>query len=162
VSEHSRSPSFRRATAADQLLLERLCRAYREADHQPLAPELVASALRAALAGDPLAHIWVIEAGGGPVGYLAVTIGFSIEVGGRDAFIDELYLDEAARGRGFGLRALEFAEAECRKLDVRRLCLEVERHNADARRLYERAGFRDHDRFLMSRWLAGDPARLAP
>ncbi len=132
-----------------------MCRAYRDADRQPAATELVAAALGAALAGDPMAHIWLIEDGGEPVGYLAVTLGFSIEAGGRDAFIDELYLDEASRGRGLGARALEFAEAECRKLGVRRLCLEVERHNPGARRLYERAGFRDHDRFLMSRWLSG-------
>lgn len=109
--------------------------------------------LRAALAGDPLVRVWVIELDGAPVGYLALSLGFSIEVGGRDALIDELYLEEAARGRGVGRRALAFAEQECRKLGVRRICLEVERHNQDARRIYERAGFRDHDRSLLSRRL---------
>lgn len=130
-----------------------MCRSYREEDRQPLAPERVARAIDAALAGDPLIHIWLVEEAGSPVGYLAIGVGFSIEVGGRDAFIDELYLDGSARGRGIGTRALEFAEVECRAMGVRRLCLEVERHNPDARRLYERAGFRDHERHLMSKWL---------
>jgi diamine N-acetyltransferase len=147
------TPSFRIAVPPDQALLERLCRDFRLCDRQPLAPELVADSLRAALAGDPLVRVWIIELAGRPVGYLALSLGFSIEVGGRDALIDEIYLEESARGRGHGRRALEFAEEECRKLGVRRICLEVERHNPDARRLYERAGFRDHDRFLMSRLL---------
>jgi GNAT superfamily N-acetyltransferase len=145
--------SFRRAAAADRPLIQRLCRSYREEDRQPLAPERVARAIDAALSGDPLLHIWLIEEAGMTVGYLAVGIGFSIEVGGRDAFIDEIYLDRAARGRGIGTRALEFAEVECRAMGVMRLCLEVERHNPDARRLYDRAGYRDHERHLMSKWL---------
>jgi GNAT superfamily N-acetyltransferase len=149
------SPSFRRATAADRAPLERMVAAYREEDRQPPQPAVVARALDAALSGDPLIHIWMIEAAGEPVGYVALSLGFSLEVGGRDALVDELYLDAAVRGRGLGGRALEFVVEECRKLDVRRVCLEVERHNDGARRLYERAGFRDHDRTLMSRWIVG-------
>ena len=145
--------SFRRAAPADRALLERLCRDYRLADHQPLAPERVAAALQAALAGDPTICIWMIEMEGACVGYLALTIGFSIEAGGRDAFVDELLVEEGWRGRGIGTRAIEFALQECARLGVCRLNLEVERGNPDARRLYLRAGFVDHERHLMSRWV---------
>lgn len=145
--------SFRAPSVNDKALLMHLCRAYREADQQPAADALVDMALDAALAGEPNVRIWLVELAQKPVGYLAVTLGFSIEAGGRDAFLDEIYLEPAARGRGIGTRALQFVESECLELGVQRLCLEVERHNP-AKALYERAGFRDHQRFLLSKRIA--------
>ena len=144
--------SFRAPNRSDKGLLTRLCRAYREADAQPAADELIESALEAAFAGERNVRLWIIELDEKPVGYLAITLGFSIEAGGRDAFLDEIYLDAAVRGRGLGTRALQFVESECAELGVMRLCLEVERHNP-AKLLYERVGFRDHQRFLMSKRL---------
>ncbi|MGH6897119.1 MAG: hypothetical protein ACREJ5_11325 [Geminicoccaceae bacterium] len=47
---------------------------------------------------------------------------------------------------------LGLLEAEARALGVRRLFLEVERHNRVIG-LYRRAGYVDHDRFLMSKFL---------
>ncbi len=150
-----RSPliSFRAPSLVDKALLTRLCRAYRQTDSQPPADALVERALDAALAGDPSVRLWIIELDEKAVGYLAITLGFSIEAGGRDAFLDEIYLEPEARGRGIGMRAIEFVESECVELDVQRLCLEVERHNR-AKQLYERLGFRDHERFLMSKRIA--------
>jgi ribosomal protein S18 acetylase RimI-like enzyme len=47
---------------------------------------------------------------------------------------------------------LELVDAKARVLGVRRVFLEVERHNR-AIALYRRAGYVDHDRFLMSKVL---------
>ncbi|HYP53210.1 MAG TPA: GNAT family N-acetyltransferase, partial [Pyrinomonadaceae bacterium] len=63
----------------------------------------------------------------------------------------EFYLREEARGRGAGRRALEFVEGECRALGVRALHLEVERVNTNAQNLYRRCGFKDHDRYLLTK-----------
>lgn len=106
----------------------------------------------AALAGDPaLGRLWVADDGGAVVGYLAVTFGWSLEFRGRDAFVDELYLAPAYRGRGLGGRALTLAEDACRDAGVQALHLEVERENAVARELYRRRGFADHARILMTK-----------
>lgn len=158
------SVRFRRASASDRTALIRLCAAYRRADMQPEAPERVSAAVDAALAGDELVHVYMIELleesaerGEGAsmlVGYLAVTLGFSIEAGGRDAFVDELYIEPPAQGRGLGRRALELAERLCRELGVQRVCLEVERENARAKKLYGTLGYREHRRHLMSKLLA--------
>ncbi len=87
------------------------------------------------------------------VGYLAVTLGFSLEYRGRDAFIDELFIEPGSRGLGLGREALEIAERYCRECGVRALHLEVERHHQSAFELYRRTGFEDHDRYLMTKWL---------
>ena len=42
------------------------------------------------------------------VGYLVLTLGYSLEYGGRDAFIDEVYIRSSYRGRGIGTAALTF------------------------------------------------------
>lgn len=154
---------FRRAEQSDRDALLGLCAAYRRADAQPAAATLVSRAVDLALAGDPMIHIFMIELledseqpeerASMLVGYVAVTLGFSIEVGGRDAFVDELYIEEAVQRRGLGRRALDFAEQLCRQLDVQRVCLEVERHNDRAKQLYEQLGFADHNRFLLSKRL---------
>lgn len=52
-------------------------------------------------------RIWLIEASSETVGYIAICFGYSIEFGGRDAFVDEFFITEAARGRGLGRIALE-------------------------------------------------------
>jgi GNAT superfamily N-acetyltransferase len=60
--------------------------------------------------------------------------------------------EPAARGRGVGGRVLALVEAEARARGLQRLYLEVEHHNR-ARVLYGRAGFIDHHRYLMSKFL---------
>ncbi|MET0285464.1 MAG: GNAT family N-acetyltransferase, partial [Polyangiales bacterium] len=132
-----------------------LCAAYRVADDQPSAEREVQCAVDDALRGDPLVLIYLIELGQARcAGYLAITIGYSIEVGGRDAFVDELYVEDWARGQGIGTRALAFAEGVCAELRVKRLCMEVEHENPRARRLYEKLGFVAHSRTTLSKRLA--------
>jgi GNAT superfamily N-acetyltransferase len=53
------------------------------------------------------------------VGYIVVTLGYSMEYGGRDAFVDDLFLAAAHRGRGLGTAALAQARAYCVAQGVR-------------------------------------------
>ena len=113
------------------------------------------AALTRLLADDALGRAWVVRAGGGePAGYLVLTLGYSLEFGGRDAFVDELLVRERFRGSGLGKRAIGVAVEACRALGVQALHLEVERANTGAQGLYRRLGFHDHDRYLMTHWLA--------
>ena len=83
-----------------------------------------------------------------------LSLGFSIEHGGRDGFIDDLYLVPAARGMGLGRALLAFAVGEAEKLGIRMLHLEVEPGNDRAHDLYRRNGFTESGRRLMSLRLA--------
>lgn len=86
-------------------------------------------------------------------GYVVVAFGYSLEFHGRDAFVDELFLRPAFRGRSLGREVLRFVEEQCRAAGVTALHLEVERKNTAAQEFYRRLGFQDHDRYLMTRWL---------
>ncbi len=158
------SVRFRQVDPSDRAALIALCAAYRRADGQEQATPLVSAAVDAALAGESLVRVFMIELleeseqpsehAAMLVGYLAISLGFSIEAGGRDAFVDELFIEPHVQGRGIGRRALQFAEQVCRELGVRRVCMEVERENMRAKRLYNSLGFRDHTRHLLSKQLS--------
>ena len=84
---------------------------------------------------------------------MVLTVSFSFEYRGHDAFIDELYIAEEYRGRGIGRRAMDFVENVARELGVNAMHLEVSRENEAALELYRRTGYVDHDRYLMTKWL---------
>lgn len=140
-------------SAADLALLERFVRAYYVDDGHAFDDARQLPALAALAAGDePLARAWLIRLGGRPVGYVVLAWTFSVEAGGREACVDELYLLPEVRDRGLGGRALALVEDRAQALGVRRIFLEVERRNR-VLALYRRAGYVDHDRFLMSKFL---------
>jgi len=144
---------LRPATSADLEAVLALHRAFFAEDGYPFQEEESRANLERLL-GDPgLGRLWVMDDGGEVVGYLLLAFGFSLEFRGRDAFIDELYVAPACRGRGLGKRALALAAEACRELGVRALHLEVERYKESAQELYRRAGFVDHDRYLMTKWI---------
>ena len=59
---------------------------------------------------------------------------------------------KAYRGKGIGSQTLEFFAAEAKKLGARTIHLEVN-HGNPAIELYRRAGFEDHNRYLMTKWV---------
>jgi diamine N-acetyltransferase len=96
---------------------------------------------------------WLIVENDQNVGYVVLTVSFSFEYRGCDAYIDELYIAEEHRGRGIGRRAMEFVEKAARGLGVNAMHLEVSPVNEAALELYRRAGYVDHGRHLMTKWL---------
>jgi len=98
-------------------------------------------------------RVWILNEGTTIAGYIVLTIGFSFEFRGHDAFIDELYIEPDFRRRGFGTQAVAFLEKKAREMGVNAVHLEVDRGNDSAFQLYRRAGYHDHDRFLMTKWL---------
>jgi GNAT superfamily N-acetyltransferase len=139
-------------SAADLALLEGFVRAYCVEDGHVFDDDRQPAALAALAAGEPLARAWLIRRGARPVGYVVLAWSFSVEAGGREACVDELYLVPEVRGRGLGGRALALIEERARAFGVRRIFLEVGRQNRVIA-LYRRAGYKDHDRFLMSKFL---------
>jgi ribosomal protein S18 acetylase RimI-like enzyme len=144
---------FREATPADLPLLGAYMRALRLEDPFP-APvdESVGDAAVAGLLDDPaLGRAWVIYDGDDRVGYVVLTFTYSIEFGGRAAFIDELYVAPDRRGRGIGRQTLAFLSEFSAAMHVRVLLLEVTPTNEAARRLYSSAGFAERTYRLMTR-----------
>ena len=101
-----------------------------------------------------LGRVWLIDSGGATVGYVVLIFSHSLEFDGRDAYVDEIYLQERYRGRGLGPEALLFAEGVCAALGVRALHLGVDRNNRRARAAYLKAGFANRNHFLLTKRIA--------
>ncbi len=111
------------------------------------------SALDELVRNSSAGRIWLVLSDALPIGYIVLTLGYSLEYYGRDAFVDDLFIRPAYRARGLGRLALQTLEDACRDLDVRAIHLEVGRDNHAARGLYRKWGFEDHDRLLMTKRL---------
>ncbi len=96
-----------------------------------------------------LGPVWLIRQGGSLAGYIAICFGYSIEFGGRDAFVDEFFLLEPFRGKGIGRDVLGRVIEALRKDGVKALHLEVGRSNERAGAMYESAGFVLRDQYHM-------------
>ncbi|HLL16459.1 MAG TPA: GNAT family N-acetyltransferase [Pyrinomonadaceae bacterium] len=149
----SMKPVFTLARASDADELVELMREFYAFEHLAFDEGAARGALRQILGDGRFGVIHLIRMGAEAAGYLVVTFGFSLEFRGRDAFVDELYLRENFRGRGIGRASIEFAAELCRGEGIAALHLEVERANTRAQALYRRAGFRDHDRYLLTKSL---------
>ena len=121
---------FEMAREADADALLVMARAFHDEDGHPLDKMGEAAVVQVAR-GEPFARAWILRRGRVAVGYVVITLGYSIEYGGRDGFIDDLCLvPEPALGIGT-------------------LHLEVETGNDYASRLYRRAGFEATGRRLL-------------
>ena len=142
---------FRIASSADLETLLTFARAFCAHERIAFDEAKARGAFRLLLEDRHLGRVWVVLADGAPVGYSVLTFGFSIEYGGRDATLDEIYIEESYRHRGLGGQALRLAEDACRELDIRALHLEVERSNTGAQEFYRAHEFIDHDRYFMTK-----------
>ena len=148
------NPQFRLAVESDADTLLPFLREYYAFDGHGFDEQRARTALTALLCNASLGCVWLILDGGMPVGYVVLCFGYSLEWLGRDAFVDELYLREEFRGRGWGRRTMAFVEEEARTRGVRALHLAVVKGNDTALQLYRKVGFREHDSTFLSKWIA--------
>jgi GNAT superfamily N-acetyltransferase len=146
--------SFQAAGPPEEALLLGLMREFYSIEHLPYDEGVARRALGELWSNPALGRVYLIRLGEELAGYVVLTFGFSLEFRGRDALVDELYVREAHRGRGVGTRCLEWVEGVCRAEEIHALHLEVDHVNLRAKRLYHRVGYRDHDRHLLTKWLA--------
>lgn len=84
-------------------------------------------------------------------GYAVLTWGYSLESGGIEALVDEIFVADRNRGIGAGLLAACVEAA--RENGARVMFLETERTNERVRGFYARHGFTADDSIWMSRTL---------
>ena len=142
---------------ADTLLV--FMREYYAFDGHGFDADKARGALNVLLRDPNLGLAWLILDGDIPAGYIVLCFGYSLEWLGRDAFVDEFYLREEYRGRGWGRAAMAFLEDAARDAGVKALHLEVVRENVDALKLYSKIGFQEHESTFLSKWIVRDASK---
>jgi ribosomal protein S18 acetylase RimI-like enzyme len=142
------------ATHKDSNEIITLMRAYYTIDKLSFNVDVARSALDKLLDNQDYGRVWLIMQDEMIIGYIVATFGYSLEFGGRDAFIDEFYIQAAHRGKGIGTVALHMITTELKKSKFRAVHLEVERENSNAQGFYRSQGFVLRERFsIMSKYL---------
>lgn len=87
------------------------------------------------------------------LGFMVLTLCFTLEHGGIYVLLDELYLQEPLRGRGLGQAAIDLACQWAKEQGADAMRLEVHNHNPRAKALYIKNGFEDDHRDILTLWL---------
>jgi ribosomal protein S18 acetylase RimI-like enzyme len=137
---------IRRAGLEDLDPLLELIREFYFVDHHRWDEDVVRAGLEPLLTSDDHGVVLIAEVGG----YAVITWSWSVESGGRDVLLDELYVRDRGAGSGSEMIRAVFAEMQARGL--RRIFLETETSNDRARSFYEKHGFEAED----SVWMLAD------
>ncbi|MEO9896693.1 MAG: GNAT family N-acetyltransferase [Paracoccaceae bacterium] len=100
------------------------------------------AALMPLLEGSPHGVAYLIGPARAPIGYIVLSFGWSLEFGGMDGFVDELFIRPGVRGRGIATEVLLALPKALADAGLKALHLEVDVKNEIAQRLYNRSGFR--------------------
>lgn len=96
----------------------------------------------ATIASDPHQALMVVEKDGAIIGTFHMTYITYLAGGGRpDLQIEAIHVAAAYRGKGIGTKMLQWAIAEARTKNCRRVQLTTDKRRRDAHRFYERLGF---------------------
>ena len=94
-----------------------------------------------------LGEVWLIKRSAHLIGYVVVCFSYSVELGGREVVIDELYIEAPERGAGVGSEVLERLKEHLRDHNVVAIQLEVNQRNERAKSLYTQSGFSCRDKY---------------
>ncbi len=136
--------SIRRAGTTDREQLLELIGAFYTVDDHPFDAAHITAALDPLLVDDRHGQVWLATSEADEqlaVGYAVVTWGWSLESGGPESLLDELFVSD--RGRGLGAGLIEWVKHEAARHGARSMLLETEAPNEAARRFYRRHGFSD-------------------
>ena len=141
--------SFKPLEIIDISTITQMMQDFYAIDNYPIDVEVAKNLFQEFISNEHLGKSWLIYSENEIVGYIILTFIFSFEYGGKIAFVDELFIKETARGKGFGKEAIQFIQREVPKLSLKLLYLEVEPHNENAQKLYLAHDFELHNRKLM-------------
>nr|WP_242054288.1 GNAT family N-acetyltransferase [Nostoc sp. FACHB-888] len=79
---------------------------FRETENLPFDKNSDRDLLIQFLSNEFFGQTWLIWQEDEVIGYIVLTLGYSLEYRGRDAFVDEFYLRPKHRGQGIGTQTL--------------------------------------------------------
>jgi len=101
--------------------------------------KIIETTFNTAINEPQLIRAFIIEDDGAPVGFALTSFYYATEVGGIVVLLEDLYLDETCRGKGFGSKFMDYMEKEFPS--AKRFHLEVAKENTRAIGLYKKLGY---------------------
>lgn len=126
-----------------------LVAAFHEEFGLPLDDDHRVQALAPLLDGSPYGAVWLMGPSRAPIGYIILTFGWSVEFGGMDGFVDELYVRPAVRRRGIATEVLEQLPKTLAETGLRALHLSVREDDDQTVKMYRRQLFKPREGYML-------------
>lgn len=97
------------------------------------------------LEGSPLGAAYIFGPRRAPIGYVIVTFGWSVSLGGMEGRVDEVFVRPSVRRRGIGGSILHEIGAALSDVGLRALHMRLEEGDGPGHSLGRRAGFTSRD-----------------
>ncbi len=146
---------FKKAAAGDAVVLLEMMKEFYPHEQLLFDEKKLKTAFLSLTENPSLGDVWFILSGE-VIGYFVLTYVYSLEYGGKNALLDELFIKEQYRGKGFGRQTLKFIEEHCSRSGVHAVHLQVMKFNPDAKKLYELSGYEEVDRIFMTKIITAD------
>ncbi|HEY9851675.1 MAG TPA: GNAT family N-acetyltransferase [Leptolyngbyaceae cyanobacterium] len=147
--------NFKKANYDDRDLILELIREFYEIEHVEYNRQVLEKCLPEIFDSEQWGMLWLICVENEVAGYIFLTFGYSFELHGINALVDELYIREAYRLKGIGKKALKFVESVCESLGIKTMNLVVGYENEVAKNVYKKFGFTAYERYIMTKWIGG-------
>ena len=126
-----------------------LVAAYHLFEEISLSADIREESVERLLSDGTLGEVRLIKKSDHLIGYIVVCFSYSIEFGGREAFIDEFYIEAPERGRGIGAEVLRKLKEHMCTHNIAAIHLEVDQRNERAKSLYVQSGFSYRDKYQL-------------
>ena len=101
------------------------------------------------LTGTPHGAIWTIGPQRAPLGYVLVSFGWSVQLGGTEAWVKEIFIRSSVRGRGIGTEVLHSIAVNLSKHGITSLHVRMDRDNETLQKFFAKVGFDAHENLLV-------------
>ncbi|WP_296424067.1 GNAT family N-acetyltransferase [Yoonia sp.] len=99
------------------------------------------------LDGSPLGAVWLIGPARAPLGYVMITFGWSVDLGGLIGWVEDIFIRPSVRKRGIGTEVLHGVARTLGQANLRALHANVPDGDNPIARFCAKVGF-GHDRTL--------------
>ena len=140
--------SIRRATRGDEAEILDLMSGFCQSEAKAFDRNLARAGLVPLLESDEHGTVLVAEHDNELVAYAVICWSWSVEIGGPEACLDEIYA--GTQGQGIGSALISAVRDSCVAHGMRRIFLETESVNERARQLYGRHGYEQEDSIWMA------------
>ncbi len=132
---------IRTAQAGDEGLILQMVRALAAYEREPHAVKATEESIRASLfVPDALVHAFIAELDGRPAGFALWFLTHSTWTGRPSLYLEDLFVDDAARGQGIARALFRRLAREAKARDCARIDWAVLDWNVDAMAFYRRMG----------------------